>query len=117
MSGLHLSQRYKDWQFIQGEEHKEQDDDLISRQAVIDACEQSIGILEAVDRIMDLPSVEQEPKTGNWIEKDGFDGDVYYDCSECGESWTTIEGTPWDNKWDYCPSCGARMVEPQERSE
>ena len=36
--------------------------DLISRQAVIDACEQSINILEAVDRIMDLPSVEQEPK-------------------------------------------------------
>jgi predicted DNA-binding protein YlxM (UPF0122 family) len=63
MSGLHLSQRYKDWLFIQGEEHKEQSDDLISRQAVIDACEQSIGILEAVDRIMDLPSVEQEPKT------------------------------------------------------
>ena len=57
---------------------------------------------------------EQEPKTGHWIEKDGFDGDVYYDCSECGESWTTIEGTPWDNEWDYCPSCGARMVEPQE---
>lgn len=39
--------------------------DLISRQAVIDACEQSINILEAVDRIMDLPSVNpQEPK---WI--------------------------------------------------
>ena len=37
--------------------------DLISRQAVIEACEQSINILEAVDRIMDLPSVEQEPKT------------------------------------------------------
>ena len=35
--------------------------DLINRQAVIDACEQSINILEAVDRIMDLPSVEQEP--------------------------------------------------------
>ena len=35
--------------------------DVISRQAVIDACEQSINILEAVDRIMDLPSIEQEP--------------------------------------------------------
>jgi hypothetical protein len=37
--------------------------DLISRQSVLNACEQSINILEAVDRIMDLPSVEQEPKT------------------------------------------------------
>ena len=56
-------------------------------------------------------------KTGHWIEKDGFDGDVYYDCSECGESWTTIEGTPWDNEWNYCPNCGCRMVEPQESEE
>ena len=35
--------------------------DAISKQAVINACEQSINILEAVDRIMDLSSVEQEP--------------------------------------------------------
>lgn len=68
-SGLHLSQRFKDWQFI------------------------------------------QEPKMGHWIEKDGFDGDTYYDCSECGESWTTIEGTPWNNEWNYCPNCGARMAD------
>lgn len=71
--GLHLSQKYKDWQFI------------------------------------------QEPKTGHWIEKDGFDGDTYYDCSECGESWTTIEGTPWDNEWNYCPNCGARMTESDHK--
>ena len=63
---------------------------------------------------MMIKGIVQEPKTGHWIEKDGFDGDVYYDCSECGESWTTIEGTPWDNEWNYCPNCGCRMVEPQE---
>ena len=50
-----------------------------------------------------------EQKVGKWIEKDGFDGDVYYDCSVCGESWTTIEGTPWDNGMNYCPHCGAKM--------
>ena len=48
-------------------------------------------------------------KSGKWIEKDGFDGDVYYDCSVCGESWTTIEGTQWDNGMSFCPNCGARM--------
>ena len=53
--------------------------------------------------------LKQEPKTGHWIKKDGFDGDVYYDCSECGESWTTVEGTPWQNGMNYCPNCGARM--------
>lgn len=56
-----------------------------------------------------LPSVQPKPKTGHWIEKDGFDGDTYYDCSECGESWTTIEGTPWNNGMKYCPNCGAKM--------
>ena len=59
--------------------------------------------------IAQLPSVTQKLKTGHWIEKDGFDGDIYYDCSECGESWATIEGTPWDNEWKYCPNCGADM--------
>lgn len=54
-----------------------------------------------------LPSVTH--KSGKWIEQDGFDGDVYYDCSVCGESWTTIEGTPWDNGMSFCPNCGARM--------
>ena len=61
-----------------------------------------------------IQALKQEPKTGHWIEKDGFDGDTYYDCSECGESWTTIEGTPWDNEFKYCPNCGAKMVETQE---
>lgn len=51
---------------------------------------------------------------GKWIEKDGWDGDVYYDCSVCGESWTTIEGTPWDNDMNYCPHCGAKMEGAEE---
>lgn len=60
--------------------------------------------------------LEQEPNTGHWIEKDGFDGDVYYDCSECGESFCLIDGTPTDNLYNYCPNCGAKMVE-QRKSE
>ena len=59
-----------------------------------------------------IKALEQEPKTGYWIEKEEFYGDVYYDCSECGESWTTIDGTPWNNGMNYCPNCGAKMVEP-----
>ena len=58
---------------------------------------------------MAIEALKQEPKTGRWIEKDGYDGDTYYDCSECGESWTTIEGTPWNNGMKYCPNCGANM--------
>jgi DNA-directed RNA polymerase subunit RPC12/RpoP len=69
------------------------------------------------ENIEKLPSIQSKPKTGHWIEKDGFDGDTYYDCSECGESWTTIEGTPWNNGMNYCPNCGARMSESKYVAE
>ena len=51
----------------------------------------------------------ENQKTGHWIEKDGYDGDTYYDCSECGESFCLIDGTPTDNLYNYCPNCGAKM--------
>lgn len=51
----------------------------------------------------------ENQKTGHWIEKEDYNGDTYYDCSECGESFCLIEGTPTDNLYNYCPSCGAKM--------
>ena len=94
--------------------------DCISRQALLNAISQKeyghdydentdILGLKYVDIIKRMPSVEPERKMGKWIEKEGYDGDVYYDCSVCGNSWTTIDGTPWDNGMNYCPKCGARM--------
>ena len=62
--------------------------------------------IEALDR--GIETLENQ-KTGHWIEKDGYDGDTYYDCSECGESFCLIEGTPTDNLYNYCPNCGAKM--------
>ena len=53
-------------------------------------------------------------KHGHWIERTDYVGDAYYDCSACGESWTTIEGDPCDNGMDYCPKCGSRMDEPMQ---
>ena len=59
--------------------------------------------------IDNMPAIE-ERKAGKWLETDdGYDG-TYYDCSVCGESWTTIEGTPWENGMNFCPNCGARMM-------
>lgn len=53
---------------------------------------------------------KQEAKTGHWIEQEDYALDTYYDCSVCGESWSTVEGTPWENGMNYCPHCGAKMV-------
>lgn len=46
---------------------------------------------------------------GLWKEESDYDGDSIYVCSECGETWTLIDGTPQDNNMRYCPNCGARM--------
>lgn len=94
--------------------------DAVSRQAVIEMAYDMSEIdgehfnepcmVVDVKDIQKLPPVTpQEPKTGHWIEQDGFDGDTYYDCSECGESFCLIDGTPTDNLYNYCPNCGARM--------
>lgn len=95
--------------------------DLIERQAVLDLTWEEPSYTDALnvlteirDKVKELPSIIPTERTAHWIEKDGYDGDTYYDCSECGESWTTIDGTPWNNGMNYCPNCGARMIDPQE---
>ena len=71
------------------------------------------------DLLADVQEVEeeQEPKTGHWIEQEGWDGDVCYECSVCREPFCLIDGTPTDNMYNYCPNCGAKMIKPQESEE
>ena len=55
---------------------------------------------------------EQEPKAGHWIidkgSLDAFYGEVCK-CSECG-----VESI---GESDFCPNCGAKMIEPQESED
>ena len=84
--------------------------DCISRADAIRVASGYCHPSNVANELAKLPSVTpQEPKTGHWIEQDGFDGDTYYDCSECGESFCLIDGTPTDNLYNYCPNCGAKM--------
>ena len=58
-----------------------------------------------------IKELEQEPKTGRWIMTSDYlttaYGSIdYVKCSCCGE-YSLEEG-------DYCPNCGAKMIEPQE---
>lgn len=60
---------------------------------------------------VDWESVTPQPKTGHWIYKqyDGYPECGNWHCSECDEI---------DNRTSaHCPNCGAKMVEPQERSD
>lgn len=99
-------------------------DDLISRQAAIDAldelcdreCEYSkqqrsvmcgaCHLGSAFDVIENLPSAQQERKMGKWyykIIRRNYNDDEYYMCSECGAK---IVNPEYKN---YCPNCGAEM--------
>ena len=89
--------------------------DLISRQAVHEAITRwagSMSVLVALptrevrpllDSIHKLPSVKPQEKTGYREYNDIYD---HYLCGNCK---TVV--MDYDN---FCPNCGARMVEPQE---
>lgn len=37
-----------------------------------------------------------------------------YECSNCKNPFTLLEGTPKQNTYFYCPNCGCKMDEVQE---
>jgi len=111
-------------------------EDAISRQAVLDKLKRLIEVerlqgsdemgygrervsayetmIHSIKSEYLYPSVSVAEKVGEWIEQEDYHGDAYYDCSVCGNSWCTIDGTPWDNGMNYCPHCGAKMREDGE---
>jgi len=80
----------------------------------IETVEEAVWLDEAL--AMAIKALEQEPKIGHWIrelirnKKGGCIGAKMI-CSKCGN----------DNKHDeymnYCPNCGASMIELQESED
>ena len=99
--------------------------DAISRQEVLDVIERWLEcsgyneaerhIMRAVQSVLyDSPSVTPQPKTGHWIKTGDYlitaFGNVdYVKCSCCREYGL--------EKGNYCPNCGAKMIEPQESED
>ena len=38
------------------------------------------------------------------------DDDETWSCSECPANWTFTDGGPEDNRVNYCPECGRKVV-------
>ena len=58
--------------------------------------------------------LEQEPKTGHWIEIAQYsDGKHKIECSECGNHiFDRGHANSFNvkNKYKFCPNCGAKMT-------
>lgn len=96
-------------------------DDLISRQAAIDAIADYLSKTTYTSSISHLntgalilakvPSAQSERKTGRWIlyenqRQEDVDNDNYlYICSECGKSDLHAK----TQKVPFCWNCGSRM--------
>ena len=98
-------------------------DELISRQAAIDAlakfvpyaiCDESTesytnGLTDAYNLILQLPSAQPR---GKWIYHPEIGWGETWLCDQCGEKTTsTVMGKPRDN---FCPNCGADMRQREE---
>lgn len=79
-------------------------DDLISRQAAIEAIKRAIWdkytAKDAIDAVCNVPSA-QERKKGEWELAIGYDPKRSVMCTECRRM--AYEPTP------FCPNCGAEM--------
>lgn len=85
----------------------------IDRAALFNSLSGAKTVEEIFAAIQAAPAADvQEVKHGRWIEQEA-DMDTIYECSVCGEPFVTIEGTPADNLWHYCPNCGSRMDEEE----
>ncbi len=89
-------------------------DDLISRQAVLDLLEDTNNGW-VINEVLQLPPVNpQEPKTGHWRPIYQGDEIIDYRCTECEFGSTFGKSTHGMN---FCPKCGCRMIEPQESED
>lgn len=58
---------------------------------------------------MAIEALKQEPKTGHWIRMKAYEK---WECSDCN---TVFRFTFKEH--NFCPNCGAKMVEPQESED
>lgn len=67
-------------------------------------------ISKHIQRLRALPSVTPQPKIGHWIHLKHNKGK----CSKCHD--VVLIAQQYGNA-NYCPNCGAKMVEPHEGSD
>lgn len=81
---------------------------------ICEACQtENIFIDAIIDEIDNAPDVDAvEVVHGVWdVIEDDYAMETIYRCSVCKEDFVTVDGTPEENLWNFCPNCGADMRE------
>lgn len=56
-----------------------------------------------------IPSADVQPVVhGEWEVFDEPDTNAY-ECTACHDVFWLSDGTPFENNYNFCPNCGARM--------
>lgn len=59
----------------------------------------------------------KERPQGEWLENTDFEGEIYYECSVCKETWYVYDGAEMSGRMNYCPVCGADMRRREDGSQ
>lgn len=83
----------------------------IARLTRLEVTDSNATMADAKRVLADIPAADVAPVVHGWWEDsiDDWLGTDVYTCSKCRESYVLVEGTPKENLWHYCPSCGAKM--------
>jgi len=86
-------------------------EDKATYEAVKKFCRQMIGHLKPNEQKYELPA------HAHWINKEVLNGQMFQSakCSACGCYHTTPYAFNHFTKYNYCPSCGAKMDEEERR--
>jgi hypothetical protein len=95
--------------------------DAISRQAVLIELDKYLSGVSFDEKgidvvIKELPPVLPQPKMGRWITSShGFPPEPTTVCSECGFDRDFYVRSRGFDKIKYCPNCGAKMAESEDK--
>ena len=93
-------------------------DEYIKREEALMKLMQDGCSAKNLQSISDMPAADVAPVIhAHWIEQEDGNLDTYYTCSSCKEDFDLIAGTPCENLYNYCPSCGAKMDEKEDKHE
>lgn len=64
--------------------------------------------------IKNMPAADVAPvRHGRWISKNPHGYEWIFVCSNC----SYIDGCPFNDRHNYCPNCGAKMDESEDKNE